>query len=698
VVALVGFVFPLTQEGVSYADPLYNWSTRTSGTPNDLNGVTYCNGTFIAVGSSGTILTSLDGVIWSAMSSGISNNLNGVTFGSGIFVAVGDSGTILTSTDLATWTKKPAGTSEKLYSVAYGNDTFVAVGSSGTILTSTDSATWTKKPAGTSNWLLGVIYANNKFVAVSNWGNILFSPDGATWTNVSSGTSQALSGVAYGNGTFVAGDFATIVTSSDGLLWTERIPETNKWIFGVSYATGTFVAVGADGAIFSSPDGVYWTGRLSGTSDWLYGITYGNGTFVAVGSDGTILQSDPLITNCDATLTTDFKLNIPVLSFDGNYYQVGFQYSPSSDGFIWLILTNAAQTTQSGCGNPATLVLSYDKYIFHIPSLNFSGTSYWLDLEYVPTTDGFIWVKLTNYGTKEIDYRQEMREFAQGISAYAKGFNPDFIIIPQNGQELLTENGEANGPLSHSYLEAIDGIGREDLFYGYNEDNVATPDSERNYLLGFMDLAEKNGVEVLVTDYCWTPSFVDDSYSKSYSKGYISFAADHRELDNIPTYPASPYNTNSQNISSLGEAKNFLYLINPNYPTKADFLNAMRNTDYDILIIDLFYNSEALTPDDIASLKVKKNGGTRLVISYMSIGEAENYRYYWKEEWEINPPPWLEKENPNWPSNYKVRYWYEDWQNIIYGNNDSYLKKIIDAGFDGVYLDIIDAFEYFESK
>jgi len=43
-----------------------------------------------------------------------------------------------------------------------------------------------------------------------------------------------------------------------------------------------------------------------------------------------------------------------------------------------------------------------------------------------------------------------------------------------------------------------------------------------------------------------------------------------------------------------------------------------------------------------------------------------------------------------------VQYWDTEWQEIIYGNSESYLKKIIDAGFDGVYLDIIDAFEYFE--
>ena len=38
----------------------------------------------------------------------------------------------------------------------------------------------------------------------------------------------------------------------------------------------------------------------------------------------------------------------------------------------------------------------------------------------------------------------------------------------------------------------------------------------------------------------------------------------------------------------------------------------------------------------------------------------------------------------------------QEWQDIVFGNDESYLKKILDAGFDGVYLDIIDAFEYFE--
>ena len=54
---------------------------------------------FVAVGNSGTILTSSDGTSWTSPTSGTSNDLKGVTYANSTFVAVGKSGTILTSTD-----------------------------------------------------------------------------------------------------------------------------------------------------------------------------------------------------------------------------------------------------------------------------------------------------------------------------------------------------------------------------------------------------------------------------------------------------------------------------------------------------------------------------------------------------------------------------------------------------------------------
>ena len=85
-----------------------------------------------------------------------------------------------------------------------------------------------------------------------------------------------------------------------------------------------------------------------------------------------------------------------------------------------------------------------------------------------------------------------------------------------------------------------------------------------------------------------------------------------------------------------------------------------------------------------------------MIVAYMSIGEAEDYRYYWKPSWKINNPSFIVSSNPSWPGNYKVQYWDSTWQSIIFGNDDSYTKKILSAGFDGVYLDIIDGYSYFE--
>lgn len=86
------------------------------------------------------------------------------------------------------------------------------------------------------------------------------------------------------------------------------------------------------------------------------------------------------------------------------------------------------------------------------------------------------------------------------------------------------------------------------------------------------------------------------------------------------------------------------------------------------------------------------------VLAYLSIGEAEDYRAYWDRRWTDTrlptpaAPNWLSKENPEWKGNYKVQYWDPEWQRIVFRQ----LDEIVHQGFDGVYLDIIDAYEYWE--
>ncbi|MFH1844264.1 MAG: endo alpha-1,4 polygalactosaminidase [bacterium] len=298
------------------------------------------------------------------------------------------------------------------------------------------------------------------------------------------------------------------------------------------------------------------------------------------------------------------------------------------------------------------------------------------------------------------DFAQYMREFVLDISAYARGLDPTFLIIPQNGQELLTVNLEANGNPATAYIAGIDGVGREDLLYGYDADDVATSQEDTDYLLGFLNVAVSQGLAVLVTDYCSTPAKIDDAYARNSASGFIPFAANSRELDRIPAYPAGPYGQNADDVTMLSAARNFLYILAPDnvYGDKAAFIAAMAATNHDALIIDLFFGDETLDVNDVGTLKTKANGGERLVIAYLSIGEAEDYQYYWRTSWQSLAPPWLDRENPDWAGNYKVRYWLAGWQEIIFGNDASYLKKIIDAGFDGAYLDVIDAFEYYQVK
>lgn len=294
-----------------------------------------------------------------------------------------------------------------------------------------------------------------------------------------------------------------------------------------------------------------------------------------------------------------------------------------------------------------------------------------------------------------IDFRQEMRDFVIQISTTAREQDPDFIVIPQNGIELITTDPDADDNLSIPYLDAIDGHGQEDLFYGYKRDDVRTPEEITAYWLNYLRRSHACRKTILAIDYCSSDAHVTDALHRNDEENFLSFATPSRELDVIPDYLIPHENAND--ITRLSEAQNFLYLINPqHFSTKQEFIQSVCATNYDLLVMDLFLDDESFTAEEIQQLKRKANGGQRLVICYMSIGEAERYRYYWEPTWRTHHPEWLDRANPHWPGNYKVRYWHPDWQALICGPGNSYLNRILAAGFDGVYLDIIDAFEYFE--
>ena len=181
------------------------------------------------------------------------------------------------------------------------------------------------------------------------------------------------------------------------------------------------------------------------------------------------------------------------------------------------------------------------------------------------------------------------------------------------------------------------------------------------------------------------------------------------------------------------------------------WLKALRDSEYDVIYIDSFYNHRArpenqtpLTREEVESLKHKPDGSRRQVIAYLAIGSAEQNRWYCQDDWiwidpsnknsfysmkagqlvergmntiyvpfanteaakaakdTTEPPTWLAfGYGDEYPEESIVQWWHEDWRNIIIngggkyrhkvtGDNTSSIDRIINQGFDGVYLDNAD--------
>ncbi len=132
-------------------------------------------------------------------------------------------------------------------------------------------------------------------------------------------------------------------------------------------------------------------------------------------------------------------------------------------------------------------------------------------------------------------------------------------------------------------------------------------------------------------------------------------------------------------------------------------IDEVRNSRYDLMVLDYSSDGDELNEFSPSNVSYMQSSGEmeKYLLAYLSIGEAESYRFYWNNSWDNNmdgipdplAPEWLYEENPEWEGNYKVKYWDAQWQTIVY----EYLDRIIAQGFDGIYMDMIDTYEYFES-
>jgi cysteinyl-tRNA synthetase len=151
-------------------------------------------------------------------------------------------------------------------------------------------------------------------------------------------------------------------------------------------------------------------------------------------------------------------------------------------------------------------------------------------------------------------------------------------------------------------------------------------------------------------------------------------------------------------------------------------VNKIVNSQYDMVVIEptVTYDSDFDAEDMVRRIKNSKASDgvhRKLVIAYIDIGEAEEWRWYWGnhqtyEEYGLCKTsyinqirqwaPWVVACDPDgWGGNYPVAFWDEEWKDIVInGTNlgsseyfNSMLDEVVQDGFDGVYLDWVEAWE-----
>ena len=272
------------------------WTRAGLATTSGFNAAATDGTAIVAVGSSGAIHASTDGAAsWSSRTSGTTNSLNDVTFATDRFVSVGVAGTVLTSPDGATWTVRSSGTTNALRGVNYHNGLFHAVGDGGVLLTSPDGVAWSAVSSGTTRTLYRSVSGAGLRAIAGSGGAVLTSANGISWSlqSFAEASAAATADIVFANGLFVWIGGNSIRTSPDGLTWTARVNPLGSGALGsVVYVGGQFVVLASTGSSYlKSADGATWTVAQHGSANVIAGLVQFGGAIIGVGSSATIIST-----------------------------------------------------------------------------------------------------------------------------------------------------------------------------------------------------------------------------------------------------------------------------------------------------------------------------------------------------------------------------------------------------------------------
>ena len=266
-------------------------------------------------------------------------------------------------------------------------------------------------------------------------------------------------------------------------------------------------------------------------------------------------------------------------------------------------------------------------------------------------------------------YRNRMREIIEELSVYARSRDPNFALTIRPGFELLRWDqrefilAEAKRPPGmiiaddalvpqglpmRRFIQAIDGIVLSNQFCG---DGLPLPGLQRFQAMG---------VEIMSIEHCGNDTAAVRALEQSRSALMISHADSDRS-DTFGRIPVRrPMGENSANVNSLSDTRNMLVATESRpYGSRRDWLLAVQSNNYDVIVIDAFFNgTEPLSEEEVYGLKFKKLGARRLVFAWLDISHAADDRFYWEPDWTVGSPSWIVGRHPDRPGTFAVEYWH----------------------------------------
>lgn len=317
------------------------WTERAAGSRDWLHASVWTGTQFVAVGSSGIIQTSADGIAWSSQSSGTTAHLNSVAWTGSRVIAVGDGGTVLTSSDGMAWTSHASGTSRSLHSVAWTGTQVIAVGLRGAVTSSLNGLSWSGTTIAGSPNLRSISASGSQVIAVGD-GGVAYTFAGSAWTARSTGITDDLTSVAT-NGIMAvaAGQGGRIIASTTSLAtWTTRTSpfsgQQSSGMHGLRWTGSEFVMTGHGGSfphpqglVMNSLDGITWVVRLTGLGSNLRGTGSSSTRTLAFGEAGLLLTNDS-----SSMPSVQFATNDGSITEEGGTYMVSLSLSAPTTGTV----------------------------------------------------------------------------------------------------------------------------------------------------------------------------------------------------------------------------------------------------------------------------------------------------------------------------------------------------------------------------